>query len=144
LFLLTGLGGCSDSIPVVKVSGVVTYKGEPLEDASITFLPVISDGRVAVGITQSDGSFQLVTQAARSEGCLPGKYNITVHKTVLVDENGALYVMPAEPVPGSAPQKMPISKSFLPTKYGEAATSNLSAEVLPKGKNHFIFNLSDE
>ena len=58
--------GCGQSgIPVEYVRGVVTLDGTPLEGATVIFSPKASEGMVAAGRTESDGSFTLNAQGAK-------------------------------------------------------------------------------
>src|SRR5262249_36492736 len=50
--------GCSDK---VRVKGVVTLDGNPVQGATVTFIPDGRSGQSATGITQEDGSFRLTT-----------------------------------------------------------------------------------
>ena len=146
VLLLIFVGGCgSDAIPVVKVSGSVTYRGEPLADALVTFHPTAAGGRAAAGMSKEDGSFQLMTQGACINGCLPGSYGVTISKTILVDRQGNPIVFSTEePPPGSPTGQRPESRSILPAKYENVATSGLTAVVHPKKNNPFVFDLQRE
>ncbi|MDB5313076.1 MAG: carboxypeptidase regulatory-like protein [Gemmataceae bacterium] len=70
------LAGCGKENPV-KVSGTVTLKGQPVEGASVQFVPVAGGGRPAAGTTQTDGGFSLTTFQDK-DGALPGEYKVVV------------------------------------------------------------------
>jgi hypothetical protein len=60
------------------VNGSVTLDGKPLSGATVTFMPVdATSGRMAGGITDDDGQFQLTT-FDEGDGALPGEYKATV------------------------------------------------------------------
>lgn len=138
--------GCSPSgVAVISATGEITYQGKPVDAALVTFMPNSAEGRGAAGYTDANGKFQLTTQGALTNGCLPGKYLVTVTKNIAVDSSGNPVKVPEEPPsPIAAVEAPPTYKSFVPKKYGNAETSGLEAEVLQKGTNHFVFSLNDE
>jgi hypothetical protein len=77
LVLAALVGGCGKG-KAVKVSGIVKLDGEPVEGASVQFLPVDpSKGMPANGRTGSDGRFRLTTRIP-NDGAIPGEYKIVV------------------------------------------------------------------
>jgi hypothetical protein len=74
-WLSSGCGG-SGAKPV-PVSGILLEDGKPLAAARVTFNPVESNGRMAFGLTDSEGRFRLTT-FKHNDGALPGRYKITV------------------------------------------------------------------
>jgi hypothetical protein len=74
--------GCSDDGLGKRyaVSGKVTYKGEPVADASISFRPVGgepgSEQRGATGVVK-DGRYSLSTIGG-DDGAFPGKYDVSI------------------------------------------------------------------
>ena len=75
--LLGFTSGCGVSYDAT-VTGTVTMNGAPLTKGTVSFHPV-SDGPVATGTIQSDGSFAVKT--ATEEGLSPGEYKVTVVAT---------------------------------------------------------------
>src|SRR4051812_23596033 len=73
------VAGCSQgsSIRTVPVSGKVSYKGEPVEGATISFIPD-GDSRPATAISGQGGAYRLMTLDA--QGAMPGHYTVTVRK----------------------------------------------------------------
>jgi hypothetical protein len=130
--------GCGHSgISVVKATGEVRYQGKPLADATVSFVAAIEGERGASGMTQQDGTFQVVTQGATQSGCVPGSYKIKISKTVAIDASG-------KPIVGEYNgTEMPRLKSVIPEKYSDADQSGLTAEVIKGNKNHFVFELND-
>ena len=142
-------GGCGrTALPVVKVTGKVTFNGAPLEEASIAFSPTTSEGREASGVTDVNGNFLLITQGATTNGCLPGSYRVTVCKSIPVDRRGNPIVFvvtddPDAPLPvGLASGEIPKMKPLIPEKYNNADTSELTVEVTKRGQNSFVFELT--
>ena len=146
LVLTLLLPGCGPSgLPVIRVTGKVTFEGDSVEGANILFVPVESDGRSASGLTDANGEFLLMTQGATQNGVLPGSYRVVVSKYMDVDEQGNPVVFgsaSSDPSAPSEPQKQPISKPLLPLKYERAETSGLNAEVTKGGANVFTFELT--
>ena len=128
--------------PTYAAGGKVTYRGKPLEGATIIFHPrdgVATSRRAAAGLTDSAGLFRLTTLKPR-DGAVAGQFVVTVEKTTPVQpgavstprgESGAF---PLGPDPA-------VAKPLIPEKYFSPDTSGLSAEVTPSGRNEFAFTL---
>jgi hypothetical protein len=86
-----GVLGCGGSVggpKPVKVKGTVTLDGQPLPDATVTFLPTNKDeGKQATGMTNSQGSFELTTYST-ADGAIPGEYSVVVDYKESVDLSG--------------------------------------------------------
>jgi hypothetical protein len=67
--------GCGDTgtAPTAKVSGVVTFNGQPVEGASVVFTP--AQGRPGTGVTDATGHFTISTFAA-GDGAVPGEHTV--------------------------------------------------------------------
>jgi hypothetical protein len=78
-FALTGCGSGVIRPPLGKVSGKVTYNGNPVTSGSVIFTPVKGDsgGHIATGQIQSDGSYSLTTFDT-GDGALLGQHVVTV------------------------------------------------------------------
>ena len=63
--LLVGLLGCGPTGKLASVSGTVRYKGQPLPNAYVAFLPEQSGERIATGTTDSGGRYRLTTFGRR-------------------------------------------------------------------------------
>jgi hypothetical protein len=64
-----------------KVSGKVTYKGEPVPKGGVTFEPVTPAGRHASG-TIENGYYTLTT-STEGDGALPGDYRVIIVATTV-------------------------------------------------------------
>ena len=129
-WLLVGIAiffivGClrNDGLVTAPVTGKVTYKGKPLPNGTIMFVP--SEGPAATGEIGSDGTYRLSTGSI--DGAVLGSHKVSI--TALADIGGAL-----------PEQRNPTPPSLLPAKYLSHETSGLTAEV-KKGKNEVIFDL---
>ncbi len=72
--------GCGDSRPpTYPVTGTVSYQGDPVERAHVSFSPTEADIRAATGVTDSDGKYTLTT-FEQDDGAMPGSYKVRVHK----------------------------------------------------------------
>lgn len=136
LAMLAVLPACSKAIKTEGVSGVVTYNGEPLADATIKFIPIDSTGSQSYGKTNEKGEYKLQTLlGAADAGTTPGEYKVTVDcvKSVptgnTIEENGKEI------------EEMDV-ESVIPKNYANPNTSGLTATVAP-GNNAINFDLTD-
>jgi hypothetical protein len=144
--LIAGCGGevRTGSEPVYPVSGVVTYQGQPVEGADVTFRNA-EKNRSAFGRTDDQGRFRLTTFSA-NDGAVAGTHSVTVVKlstpaetAPAVDLESEAYVPPRmgqSTAPGGP-------KSELPQRYSDPASSGLTATVEADGANEFDFALED-
>ena len=133
--LLLAFVGCGASHGTAPVTGLVTYKEQPVAEATVNFLPKSDqpNGKGATGKTDRSGRFTLTTYINPDEqpaGALPGAYAVTVTK---IDEPQGVF----------DPHKDPPPKNHLPLKYGTPQQTPLTAEVKSSGGNHFELKLSD-
>jgi hypothetical protein len=80
--LLAVAGGCGsdNGLNLARVSGRVTYKGEPIKNGTIIFQPDESKGTTgpqAIGTITSDGSFILSSETA-GDGAVVGHHKIGI------------------------------------------------------------------
>jgi hypothetical protein len=129
-----------------KVTGKVTYKGEPVAHGTVNFLPSKPpppEGRAATGDLK-DGYYSLVT-TGNDDGALPGEYKVAI---VALDVDLAAAAAPKEQG-GMIHQGDPAhqkaqknAKKLIPTKYTSGETSGLTATV-GTSSNKFDFELTD-
>jgi hypothetical protein len=107
------------------VSGTVTYKGKPLPDADVSFMPE-GGGRAATGRTDANGRFTLSTFSI-NDGAVIGKHRVSViaHGPSRPAKPGEGAGMPGETVPGDP---------LIPPKYFSPDSSGLVQEVESGGK----------
>ncbi len=129
------LAGCGGSgLPQgLPISGVVTYKGQPLPGGAVYYVPVDkSGGRPAIGRIGLDGRFTMRTTKGIG-GVMPGQYGIRL------EPDDGLPDDPREAKPTSrVPEIVPI-----PSKYLQIATSGLEDEVAPGHSGNFNIDLED-
>ena len=140
----------------VPAVGTITYRGVPLDEATVIFSPRGS-GHGAVGRTDGSGKFELQTFDP-GDGAVPGDYLVTVRKFE-IDTQGASDSLAAggsdddsDMVGGEVPRggdgggyepKPAIERSLIPEKYTGAASSGLEATVSAGVDNDFRFELVD-
>ena len=132
LFVLL-LIGCGESHDVAAVTGTVTYKGQPVEGATVAFHG--ANAKVlATGTTDASGKFKL-TSYAPGDGAAPGSYKVTVTKQQLSGKvaTGPLSMEDAAKQGATAVKET----NTLPVKYQAADTTPLNAMV-EKGKPNDI------
>jgi hypothetical protein len=126
--LLVCLTGCGGGGPkTVPVRGTVTYKGKPVPNGTVLFVPVA--GPHATGEIGPDGSYVLTT-VRPGDGAVPGTYKVVI--VALQDMTGRL---PEE--------RTPLPPPIVPNKYTSIATTDLTAEVKDQ-ENTINFPLNDE
>ena len=138
--LLPFLGGCSGGtgIRTSPVTGTVTYKGQPVAGATISFIP---DGgeRPAAAISAAGGKYDLATLDL--DGAMPGNYTVLVRKLDVAAGSTAPVSMEEALKLNSRPPAPP--KELLPAKYGDVARSPLKFEVKAGQKNVIDLQLAD-
>ena len=133
-FGLLGLSGCLNggNSDLGTVTGVVTVDGEPINYATVTFMP--TQGRASVGLTDADGAYNLVYVIGQ-DGALIGQHSVTV--TTRVVKEGS-YDDEAED-PKESVRKTG-RKELLAKKYCDRNATELTATV-KAGKNEIDFDL---
>lgn len=126
--LASGLGGCGGGADMVRVTGHVTYDGQPLTTGEISFSSV-DGGRIAMSGIDSKGNYELRTSTTVA-GVAPGNYKV---KIVAVEQQSGMSD-DGKPFP---------AKRLIPEKYGDVATSGLTATV-EKGKSKIDFDVKKE
>ena len=124
--LVVASGGCGQKVKLARVTGKVTYKGNPVPNGGITFLPDPS-GPPASGSIGPDGTYTLQT-ADLGEGAVLGKHAVMITALQSGEAKG-----PEE--------RDPLPPPIIPTKYGSTSTSGLTAEV-KDGDNVINFELT--
>jgi hypothetical protein len=142
--VLAGSGCGGRNAKPVPVEGVVTFNGEPVKGATITFLPDGDGGVQAVGRTGSNGVFRLMTFTS-GDGAIPGSYKVVITKTE--PPEGAIQLDPKKPdemmknyykmMGGPHNMASKPQKSAFPTTYGDAAKTPLKCRVPTDGKVTF-------
>lgn len=155
LVLTVGLiGGCSrgPSRPkTYSVSGTVTFNGQPVEGASVIFVPksMVQGGagqnaqgpQVATAETDAQGRYQLTT-FAKGDGAIPGEYLVKVFKYPKPETpagtggQGEEEYRPPEEAETQPAAATP--KNLLPDKYANERTSGLSFTVEAKANTFDI------
>lgn len=137
---LAGCGGAKSDKwtegrqPTYPATGSVTYKGNPLPDATVVFQSSGPEPVTAVARTDASGKFVMRTYDDKS-GAVAGEHKVII---TAVKVEG--------PPPGADLDKVdPTVKetSLIPTKYGDFAQSGLTANVSEQGPNTFEFTLED-
>jgi hypothetical protein len=120
LALLLAAGGCGGS-GLVKVSGRVTYHGQPVPSTQVTFLP--DDGsRKSVGHTDDDGRFTL--KYSRTEtGASRGRHTVFLE-----------YHVSNEEFNGQVPPKASSELRAVIARYGDPKTSPLHYDISKSGQ----------
>lgn len=136
-----GCGGkAADAPKLYRVTGTVTYKGQPVPEATVMFL---GDGSIppAVGQTDSVGGYNLASMAGL--GAVAGNHIVTVRKEVPGDPPQSVNASMEEAAAAAQQANKPKGPiSLIPAKYADAKTSGLQFEVTT-GTNEFAIELKD-
>jgi hypothetical protein len=133
---------------MVPASGVVSYQGQPLVGAQVSFLNDKSP-RVASGVTDAQGKFTLETFDP-GDGALVGEHRVSVAKVKGAAELSSASAADPSAAYGAgmaaaASGKMAtLQKNELPVKFANPASSGLTATVSKEGPNEFKFDLKAE
>jgi hypothetical protein len=141
--------GSSDAPKLAPVTGSVAFNGQPVAGATVSFIPENANGRMATGVTDKDGKFQLSTNAI-NDGAVIGEHKILVVKSE--SGGGPATVEKWDP-------KVDISKKYvemkdanklagdikmsLPVKYASVDSTPLKENVKADGQNNFVLQLID-
>lgn len=131
------LAGCGKSGPEMgRVAGKVTYKDQPLANATVTFVPSAEGQRPGIGITDASGNYRLTT-IEPGDGALVGSHKVSIVALAPYDGKipegmGAAYL---EEVQAKG-------KPLIPQRYFTAGSSELTADV-KSGSNTCDFTLKD-
>lgn len=132
---LAGCGGRPAGYPeTAPVSGVVTLDGEPLEGASVSFIPAA--GRSSSGQTDSSGRYELY-YTGRIKGAMLGKHRVSISRPV--PDQRHVFTEDERELREQGHYQGPLIES-LPSCY-HGVTSELTAEVVA-GRNTVDFALS--
>lgn len=145
---LVSLSGCEskpDNPPTFPVTGTVTYKGNPVPNATVSLSPLDMNIQGASGTTDENGKFEVMTFEP-GDGAMPGEYQVRVSAYELVAE-------PTEAAASEEPltledeeamydgqEDVEPSQNLLPKKYENAATSGLTHTV-PEAASELILDL---
>ncbi|MGL6196962.1 MAG: carboxypeptidase-like regulatory domain-containing protein [Thermoguttaceae bacterium] len=134
-FTFTGCG--SNRLKgLVPCWGTVTWEGEPVEGARVSFVPKSDpNGRSAFGLTDASGKFKMTTLNT-DDGVFPGEYYITISKRTA--ERGNSPPMenegPHEGFGAAMPVREAINETFhIPPMYSNKETSGFEINVTSKG-----------
>jgi len=120
--VLVGCGEESDQPDLAKVTGVVTYDGQPLESGTIVFYPAA--GRSASGEI-AKGEILPLTTFKPEDGVPIGKHKVAIQS-----------------LDGDGKDMYAKRTSLIPEKYGSPETSGLTAEIKSGEANELKFELT--
>ncbi len=125
LLIVPGLGCADPSGGREAVSGDIHFKGHPLDQGTIQFIP--SEGQdTTSGSTIEQGKYTV----EKIKGLKPGKYK------VLITSGDPTQTAPPEELPGAP---FPVAKERIPKEYN--TDSKQVVEVKQGGPNQFDFTI---
>lgn len=133
--LLSPLVGCGPDLShlpkTVKAEGIVLLDGKPVEEATVVCIPEDGSENGASAKSDADGKFSL-RSFDEKEGAVPGKFRVTVRKTVLeqTDKNADIGT---------------VNVSYgVPQKYSGGGTSPLRLTIPEEDITDIKFELSSK
>lgn len=125
---IVAVAGCGGGDPLARqaVSGTVTFKGQPLDKGTITFLPADPQGKGMGGATITNGQFSLPA----AQGLPPGRYRVQISSPT----GGA------EVTPGEAPgESSKLAEERIPASWNTESKHEITVEK--GGANKFDFHI---
>jgi len=151
IFVTAGCNKVARVPGLVKCEGTVTWNGNPVEGATVTFHPGHPNGRGGGGMTDATGKFKTTTLHA-DDGIEPGEYIVTIQKMTSVrggsgtpnvarelDDRGAVRAAPGRAAPDRSEDMY-----HIPPVYSNKSTSSLTAVVSSVGTKDLLFELVGE
>lgn len=138
------LGGCSKNSgrpKVYPVSGTVKFKGEPVANANIVFLPEGSSPRNPAGTTDAQGNFKL-TSYDTNDGAVAGDYIVIIVPGASTDGKKP-EERTAQDLINLGPGGKIEGQAIFPPKYSDKKTSGLQRSVVAGDANNFNFDLTE-
>lgn len=130
----------------VNASGFLLMDGKPLEGATLVLIPSDGGKHAANAVSDSSGAFEFKAFPSK-EGAVPGKYKVTVSKTIEVQGGTS----PRAELPESVAEEGAAHAAeetagvdwvnALPKQYANPNTSGLTAEIPPDGTDDLKFEL---
>ncbi|HJT32406.1 MAG TPA: carboxypeptidase-like regulatory domain-containing protein [Pirellulales bacterium] len=159
-----GCGQKRSGIVTYPVTGKVTYKGDPVAGASISYASKNPDAPKAGATTNSDGEFSLSTYVSPTEvlkGAPPGDYQVVIVKQISQVKSDEANVDLANATMEQRQEHMrkqwaaqqqrspenktpPKPKSAIPEKYSTIEKTDLKATVVSGANDPVEFKLTDD
>ena len=120
------VAGCADDPEGFEsVSGQITFKGQPLEQGMIQFIPLAAGQPTFSGAVIDDGAYIVPADG----GLAAGSYEVRI-------SSGAAGTAAADPLPGVPGTPL---KERIPPDYNSKTKQRV--EVSPSGENRFDFHI---
>jgi len=124
------VSGCGDGPSGQSaVSGTVNFKGQPLDQGTITFMPLSKETPTQSGTGIKNGKYEI----PKDKGLAPGKYRVSISSG-----DGKTPDPSSDAPPG--PSGNFSSKERIPAKYNTESTQDV--EVTRSGPNKFDFDIN--
>lgn len=117
LLLLSGCGG-KKGPEMVDINGTVTYKGVPIKEGAIRFVPETGETTRVTPVQITDGKYA----ASGDRGLAVGKYTVEFHS---YEDDLKKSADPAQDG-GDVMPGMVVKKELLPEKYHKKSTEKLA------------------
>ena len=128
--------GCTEpdtNPPTFNVTGTVTYKSKPVENATVVLVAASPDGRGAVGNTDAEGKFSVAT-FKEGDGAVAGEYKVKVFKYEMIAEppndGDAIMTQEEEEEIYTGVEEVEEGGNLLPAKYEDPNKSGFTVTVV--------------
>ncbi len=127
LLIISAVAGCGDGLNRVPIEGVLTASGStPVDGATLSFIPMEgTPGEGAIGRTDAQGKFTVISSRQSDSGIPPGKYRVRVSRLI---DGKTMKILPEE----AAEADYPNATESIPPPYA-GVNSPLSTEISEAG-----------
>lgn len=126
-FTILGCGGPKADVPLAPVEALVLLDGQPVEGATVTFVPVREGAASATGTTDASGRAKLVVLVPGQK--VEGEYYVGVMKSVVPTRTEE-----EETAAKDQPSPEPEVKHIVPPRYNDPKQSGIRVTVAPGQK----------
>lgn len=122
---------------LVPVRGVLTFQGQGLDGAIITFSPkeYKQGNRAAVAVTDENGRFELATLGEK--GVQPNVYRVSIVKNIAEDMENSKKTIPR------MPSQRPKAVSIIPQRYNHEKKSGIEFLIDQNGVSDLLIELEN-
>lgn len=127
ILIVCAVAGCGDGINRVPIEGVLTSSGStPVDGATLSFIPMEgTPGEGAIGRTDAQGKFTVISSRQSDSGIPPGKYRVRISRLI---DGKTMQILPEE----AAEADYPNATESIPPPYA-GINSPLSTEISESG-----------
>ncbi len=125
--VISTIVGCGDGLNRVPIEGVLTSSGtKPVDGATLSFIPMDgTPGEGAIGRTDEQGKFTVISSRRDDSGIPPGKYRVRISRLI---DGKSMTTLPED----AAEADFPNATESIPPPYA-GVNSPLTADINDSG-----------